>query len=149
MSGGLWDSFIHRESLRLSVFRPRHLTCLYYHYASCFSEYILKLRYAFDFLDLHEPNDNKALSPVRRQYHLDDPAGKVYFMARSQRNKEGEAFSSGGQCGGSAKQCGGLFRKTSLKIVIEHNRSQHGSRSRNKQTVSPEVYKFRQRVCRC
>ena len=69
VSGGLSDSFIHRESLRLSVFRPRQLTCSYYHYASCFSEYILKLRYEFDFFDLHEPNDNKALSPVRRQYH--------------------------------------------------------------------------------
>ena len=40
---------------------------LYHHYASCFIEYILKLCYEFDFFDLHEPNDNKALSPVRRQ----------------------------------------------------------------------------------
>ena len=32
---------------------------------SCFIEYILKQRYEFDF-DLHEPNDNKALSHVRR-----------------------------------------------------------------------------------
>ena len=39
---------------------------LYHHYASCFIEYILKLRYEFDFFDLHEPNDNKALNPVRR-----------------------------------------------------------------------------------
>ena len=40
---------------------------LYHHNASCFIEYILKLRYEFDFFDVHEPNDNKALSPVRRQ----------------------------------------------------------------------------------
>ena len=57
----------HYASLHVSVFRTSQLIFLYHHYASCFIEYILKLRYEFDFFDLHEPNDNKALSPVRRQ----------------------------------------------------------------------------------
>ena len=43
VSGVLWDSFTHGESLRVSVFRPRQLTFLYHHFASCFIEYILTL----------------------------------------------------------------------------------------------------------